>query len=51
MPLLAEGMIKIDHLIKRKGSNGQVSEKNPLFKILPQPLDLLFSQRVKYKLK
>lgn len=51
MPLLADGIITIDYLIKRKGSNGQISEKSPLFKILPQPLDLLFSQPVKYKLK
>ncbi|WP_020557945.1 MvaI/BcnI family restriction endonuclease [Thiofilum flexile] len=50
MPLLAEGIITVDHLIKRKGSNGQVSEKGPLFKINPEHLALLFPQPVKYEL-
>jgi len=39
--LLEQGVITLDHLIKRN-SKGQVVEKGPLFKIKPKALDLLF---------
>lgn len=49
IPLLAEGIITMDHLIKRN-AKGRVSEKGPLFKIAPQHLDLLFPAPVVYDL-
>lgn len=39
--LLDQGIITLDHLIKRK-STGSVVEKGPIFKIKPNALDLLF---------
>jgi hypothetical protein len=39
--LLEQGIITLDHLIKRT-SNGKVVEKGPLFKIKPNALNLLF---------
>lgn len=39
--LLEQGIITLDHLIKRKPS-GSVVEKGPIFKIKPNALDLLF---------
>ncbi|MDD2987290.1 MvaI/BcnI family restriction endonuclease [Flavobacterium sp.] len=39
--LLDQGIITLDHLIKRKMS-GSVVEKGPIFKIKPNALDLLF---------
>ncbi|WP_299436631.1 MvaI/BcnI family restriction endonuclease [uncultured Aquimarina sp.] len=39
--LLEQGIITLDHLIKRN-SKGRVVEKGPLFKIKPNSLDLLF---------
>ena len=39
--LLEQGIITLDHLIKRK-TNGSVVEKGPIFKIKPNALDLLF---------
>lgn len=39
--LLEQGIITLDHLIKRK-SSGSVIEKGPIFKIKPNALDLLF---------
>lgn len=39
--LLEQGIITVDHLIKRK-STGSVVEKGPIFKIKPNALDLLF---------
>jgi hypothetical protein len=39
--LLEQGVITLDHLIKRN-SKGRVVEKGPLFKIKPNSLDLLF---------
>jgi len=39
--LLDQGIITLDHLIKRKSSGGVV-EKGPIFKIKPNALDLLF---------
>lgn len=39
--LLEQGIITLDHLIKRK-LNGSVVEKGPIFKIKPIALDLLF---------
>lgn len=50
MPLLANGTITMDHLIKKKGDNGRVSEKGPLFKMDKKNLNLLFPDPVKYKL-
>ena len=47
--LLGQGIITLDHLIKRR-SNGQVSEKGPLFKIKPDKLDLLFPSSRLYNL-
>jgi len=39
--LLEQGVITLDHLIKRN-SKGKVVEKGPIFKIKPNSLDLLF---------
>lgn len=49
VPLLAEGVITMDHLIKRNAKS-RVSEKGPLFKIFPQDLDKLFPEEVEYVL-
>ncbi len=47
--LLEQGIITLDHLIKRN-SAGKVVEKGPLFKIKPNSLDLLFPPSKHYKL-
>lgn len=47
--LLEQGVITLDHLIKRN-SKGKVVEKGPLFKIKPNSLDLLFPPSEKYSL-
>ena len=47
--LLEQGIITLDHLIKRN-SKGKVVEKGPLFKIKPNSLDLLFPPSEKYSL-
>lgn len=47
--LLEQGMITVDHLIKRN-SKGRVVEKGPLFKIRPKSLNLLFPPSEKYSL-
>jgi hypothetical protein len=45
--LLEQGIITLDHLIKRKPS-GSTLEKGPLFKIKPNALDLLFPPSKSY---
>ena len=40
MPLIASGVVTMDHLIKRK--DGRVQEKGPLFKLHKDALKLLF---------
>jgi hypothetical protein len=47
--LLEQGIITLDHLIKRK-STGSVVEKGPIFKIKPNSLDLLFPPSQSYDL-
>ena len=47
--LLEQGVITLDHLIKRK-SNLSVVEKGPIFKIKPNALDLLFPPSKSYSL-
>jgi len=47
--LLEQGIITVDHLIKRN-SKGKVVEKGPLFKIKPNSLNLLFPPSKKYSL-
>ena len=47
--LLEQGLITVDHLIKRN-SKGKVVEKGPLFKIKPSSLNLLFPPSEKYTL-
>ncbi len=47
--LLEQGIITLDHLIKRN-SKGKVVEKGPLFKIKPNSLDLLFPPSNLYNL-
>ena len=47
--LLEQGIITLDHLIKRKPS-GTVVEKGPLFKIKPNALNLLFPPSQTYNL-
>lgn len=49
MPLLASGVITMDHLIKRT-ADGRVREKGPLFKIDKANLKLLFPAPVEYSL-
>lgn len=50
MPLLENGTITMDHLIKRSAKNGRVSEKGPLFKINSRDLSLIFPEPVKHSL-
>ena len=45
--LLEQGIVTLDHLIKRKPS-GSVVEKGPIFKIKPNALDLLFPPSQSY---
>jgi hypothetical protein len=47
--LLEQGIITLDHLIKRKVKGGVV-EKGPIFKIKPNTLDLLFPPSQSYNL-
>jgi hypothetical protein len=47
--LLQQGIITLDHLIKRT-SSGKVVEKGPLFKIKPNSLNLLFPPSQSYNL-
>ncbi|OWP76324.1 MvaI/BcnI family restriction endonuclease [Flavobacterium oreochromis] len=47
--LLGQGIITLDHLIKRT-PNGKVVEKGPLFKIKPNALNLLFPPSQTYDL-
>ena len=47
--LIEQGIITLDHLIKRKPS-GSVVEKGPIFKIKPNALDLLFPPSLSYSL-
>lgn len=47
--LLEQGIITLDHLIKRKPT-GSVVEKGPIFKIKPKALDLLFPPSQSYSL-
>jgi hypothetical protein len=47
--LVDQGVITLDHLIKRK-SNGSVVEKGPIFKIKPNALDMLFPHNNTYML-
>ncbi len=47
--LLEQGIITLDHLIKRK-SSGSALEKGPIFKIKPNGLDLLFPPSKTYSL-
>lgn len=47
--LLDQGIITLDHLIKRKPT-GSVVEKGPIFKIKPKALDLLFPPSQSYYL-
>lgn len=50
MPLIENGVITMDHLIKRNAKNNRVSEKGPLFKIDKRNLELLFPKPVKHLL-
>ncbi len=47
--LIEQGIITLDHLIKRKPT-GSVVEKGPIFKIKPNSLDLLFPPTREYSL-
>lgn len=46
--LMEQGIITMDHLIKRKNMTGKTTEKGPLFKIRPQHLGLLFPEPKDY---
>lgn len=48
--LIEQGIITMDHLIKRKDMTGKITEKGPLFKIRPQHLSLLFPKPIEYSL-
>jgi hypothetical protein len=50
MPLLRDGIVTMDHLIKRRAKDGRVSEKGPLFKVNKRDLSLLFPEPVTYDL-
>jgi len=53
--LLEQGIITLDHLIKKtssgKTNKERVSEKGPLFKIRPDKLEMLFPPSLKYILR
>jgi hypothetical protein len=49
LQLIREGLVTMDHLIKRKPS-GEVSEKGPLFKINPAGFSYLFPEPKEYPL-
>lgn len=49
--LMEQGIITMDHLIKRKNMTGKTTEKGPLFKIRPQHLSLLFPEPQYYVLR
>ncbi len=53
--LLEQGIITLDHLIKKTSSGKmnkeRVSEKGPLFKIRPDKLEMLFPPSLKYSLR
>lgn len=51
IPLIINGQVTMDHLIKKAGNNGKVTEKGPLFKINKRDLELLFPPPVTYSLK
>lgn len=51
MQLLDEGIITMDHLIKRKNKTGAAAEKGPLFKINPKNLMLIFPESKIYNLE
>lgn len=48
--LMEQGIITMDHLIKRENMIGNASERGPLFKIKPQHLGLLFPEPKTYNL-
>ncbi|WP_299066192.1 MvaI/BcnI family restriction endonuclease [uncultured Psychrobacter sp.] len=50
LPLIDQGIITLDHLIKRKNKTGRTSEKGPFFKIRPENLIMLFPDPVVYSL-
>jgi len=50
MTLISNGTITMDHLIKRRGTDGRVSEKGPLFKINKKDLSLIFPEPTTYSL-
>ncbi|MBY5949113.1 MvaI/BcnI family restriction endonuclease [Photobacterium rosenbergii] len=50
LPLIQSGIITMDHLIKKSGKTGRVSEKGPLFKMNKRDLDQLFPEPVTYTL-
>ena len=52
LPMIQNGVITMDHLIKRKGGDKPtVSEKGPLFKINKKDLSFLFPEPKIYSLK
>ncbi|WP_258808116.1 MvaI/BcnI family restriction endonuclease [Pseudidiomarina sp. CB1] len=48
LPLIENGLVTMDHLIKRSGKTNRVSEKGPLFKINKTDLNLLFPEPITY---
>ncbi|WP_201502091.1 MvaI/BcnI family restriction endonuclease [Psychrobacter cibarius] len=50
LPLIDQGIITLDHLIKRKNGTNRTSEKGPFFKIKPENLNMLFPEPVFYSL-
>jgi hypothetical protein len=50
MPLLRDGVITMDHLVKRRATYGRVSEKGLLFKMNKKDLSLLFPEPLIYEL-
>ncbi|MGF1681035.1 MvaI/BcnI family restriction endonuclease [Photobacterium minamisatsumaniensis] len=50
LPLIQSGVITMDHLIKKSGKTGRVSEKGPLFKMNKRDLGQLFPEPITYAL-
>lgn len=50
LPLIEQGVITLDHSIKRKSGTSSTGEKGPFFKLKPQALDMLFPEPTFYSL-
>ena len=50
VPLIENGIITMDHLIKKSAKTGRTTEKGPLFKMNKKYFEFLFPEPITYKL-